>query len=256
MRRVTADLDVALAMLRQVALGRATSVVGVPGGEVVLHRDFPAAHDHNKALVSGPCRADELAAAVEQVFLGAGLEHRLVEVHAAGALPAGLPGYAADRQLVMGAVGPPARTAPPGPVEVLAVDERARVATASWRQDNPDWDEDVLRQLGERVRTLSAAADATFLAVRDEAGRVVARADVYVRDGVAQVEDVNTDLEHRGRGLASRLVLEGVRLGRRSGAGLVFLVADEDDWPQHLYRRLGFADLGALTALTATRPRS
>ncbi len=248
------DLDVALSMLRDLARGRATSVVPVPGGDVVLNRDYPKAHDHNKVLVSGPCRPQDLAAAVEEAFLAAGLEHRLVEVHDAAALPDGLPGYASELQLVMAAVAAPDRVLPAGPVEVLGVDERARVASESWRRDQPDWDDDTLAQMGERIRTIAAAADATFLAVRDDAGRVVARADVYVLGGVAQVEDVNTDEEHRGRGLASRLVLEGVRRGRAAGADLVFLVADHDDWPQHLYRRLGFADLGTLTALTATRP--
>ena len=31
---------------------------------------------------------------------------------------------------------------------------------------------------------------------------------------------------------------------RRAGAELVFLVADDEDWPKELYRKLGFDDLG------------
>ncbi len=252
---MTADLAAALSMLRDLARARATSVVPVPGGEVVLHRDFPRAYDHNKALVSARCDPVELADAVERAFVGAGLEHRLVEVHHPGALPDGLPGYAGERQLVMAATGAPDRPAPAGGVELLGLAERVRVATESWRVDQPGWDDDVLSQLGARIRTVVPVADTTFLAVRDDDGRVVARADLYLRDGMAQVEDVNTDEAQRGRGLASRLVLDGVRRARAAGAGLVFLVADVDDWPQHLYRRLGSSDLGTFGALTATRPR-
>jgi len=33
-----------------------------------------------------------------------------------------------------------------------------------------------------------------------------------------------------------------VHLARRHGAEVVFLLADADDWPQQLYRRLSFTD--------------
>ncbi|MDP9393173.1 MAG: GNAT family N-acetyltransferase, partial [Actinomycetota bacterium] len=105
-------------------------------------------------------------------------------------------------------------------------------------------------QLGERTRTLLAAVDATFLAVRGTDGHVVSRADLYLRDGVAQVEEVATEPAARGRGLASALVVEAVRRARSAGAELVFLVAEADDWPEKLYRRLGFSDVGRITSYT------
>ena len=57
-------------------------------------------------------------------------------------------------------------------------------------------------------------------------------------------EDVGTLEEHRGRGYASAVVLHAAELARRAGADFVFLVADAQDWPQHLYRRLGFEPIG------------
>jgi ribosomal protein S18 acetylase RimI-like enzyme len=72
----------------------------------------------------------------------------------------------------------------------------------------------------------------------------VAYADLYVEPPNAQIEDVGTLEEHRGRGYASAVVLHAVELARRAGANFIFLVADAQDWPQHLYRRLGFEPIG------------
>jgi predicted GNAT family acetyltransferase len=61
---------------------------------------------------------------------------------------------------------------------------------------------------------------------------------------VAQIEDVATLPAFRNRGLARAVVLEAAALARASGAELVFLVADENDWPKDLYGRLGFDQIG------------
>jgi ribosomal protein S18 acetylase RimI-like enzyme len=72
----------------------------------------------------------------------------------------------------------------------------------------------------------------------------VSYTDLYLRGGDAQVEDVGTLPEHRGRGYASAVVLAAVEEARRAGAELIFLFADAEDWPKELYRRLGFDELG------------
>lgn len=125
----------------------------------------------------------------------------------------------------------------------LDVEERAAVAEVGWQQGEPHQAAAVSRQLGERIRTVSRAAAPTFLGIRDGTGAVVARADLYLRDGVAQVEEVLTAPAHRGRGLGTRRVLAAGRRAVRAGAELVFLQADAHDWPQVLYRRLGYRDL-------------
>jgi ribosomal protein S18 acetylase RimI-like enzyme len=58
--------------------------------------------------------------------------------------------------------------------------------------------------------------------------------------------------EHRGRGYASAVVLRSVGEARARGAELVFLVADAEDWPKELYRRLGFDEIGANIKLLKT----
>jgi ribosomal protein S18 acetylase RimI-like enzyme len=75
-------------------------------------------------------------------------------------------------------------------------------------------------------------------------GEIVAWSDLYLAQGMAQVEDVATLEEHRGRGYASGVVLRAVREAEAAGADLIFLVADDEDWPKHLYERLGFEIVG------------
>ena len=75
-------------------------------------------------------------------------------------------------------------------------------------------------------------------------GEVASYADLYLRDGAAQIEDVGTLPEHRGRGYASAVILAAVEEALSAGAELVFLFADAEDWPKELYRRLGFDKLG------------
>jgi ribosomal protein S18 acetylase RimI-like enzyme len=229
---------------------RADQVVPTVGGCAVLTPTFPSAHDHNRVLVAEPCDADALASATDEVL--GGLKHRLITVGSADladALTPGLTahGYERGDDLVMAFTGTAHSR---GAVEELDLAERSRVATRAWKREQPDWDPDVCRQLGERAATATRACDATFLGARDTEGHVIARVDLYVHDGIAQVEEVMTDPAHQGRGLASLLVTEAVVRAQAAGARRVFLVADADDWPQELYRRLGFSDLGTTASFT------
>lgn len=100
-------------------------------------------------------------------------------------------------------------------------------------------------QLLDSKLHLAKRAETRFFAVRD-GGEIVAWSDLYLAQGVAQVEDVATAEEHRGKGYASAVVLRAAEEGRKAGADLVFLVADDEDWPKELYRRLGFDPLGLI----------
>jgi ribosomal protein S18 acetylase RimI-like enzyme len=82
-----------------------------------------------------------------------------------------------------------------------------------------------------------------------EDGVVVSYADLYINGREAQIEDVATLPEHRGRGHAKAVVARATEEARRSGADFVFLVADAEDWPQELYRRLGFDIVGRYVKL-------
>jgi hypothetical protein len=42
------------------------------------------------------------------------------------------------------------------------------------------------------------------------------------------------------------VVTTAVAAAREAGHELVFLLADDEDWPKHLYRKLGFEPVGYL----------
>jgi ribosomal protein S18 acetylase RimI-like enzyme len=64
--------------------------------------------------------------------------------------------------------------------------------------------------------------------------------ELYVHDGVAELDDVHTLERFRRRGIARAIVGHAVREARHVGADLVFLIADDADWPKDLYAKLGF----------------
>lgn len=252
------QLDDVEAVARIVAFQRefdrrqATTVVDVPVGLVVINRRYPASYDHNKLLLTAPEDGADVVAAAEHAQSEAGFAHRLVVVHGdctptvtARFVAAG---YKHDGLVVMRYRGPPATdhgtaatvVGDAGPTELRDFDRR------EWRAELPDAPADHIEQLAMRRTVRRLGADhVEFLAVRDGDGTVVASGDLYVdpRSGVAQLEDVKTDRSHRNRGYARAILADGARRARSLGAHILFLVA-ADDWPRHLYARVGYAEVG------------
>src|SRR5919198_97837 len=138
---------------------------------------------------------------------------------------------------------PPLETTPAGTsAEELAADARAHGRPMILVRDVP-----AAEPLVPRFQALGWRIDRHVLMAQRGAvvgGEIVAYADVYIEAPTAQIEDVGTLEEHRGHGYASAVVLYAAETARRAGADFVFLVADAHDWPQHLYRRLGFEPIG------------
>jgi ribosomal protein S18 acetylase RimI-like enzyme len=109
---------------------------------------------------------------------------------------------------------------------------------------------EVMAELFAGKELVGQRARARYFAVVVD-GQVVSYTDLYQDDADAQIEDVGTLHEHRGRGYASAVVLKAIAEARADGAEFVFLVADLEDWPKELYRRLGFDELGYFVKLVA-----
>jgi ribosomal protein S18 acetylase RimI-like enzyme len=105
----------------------------------------------------------------------------------------------------------------------------------------PDHAEFIAGQLAASRQICRRGAGAWFGAF--VAGRLVAALGlVAVERGLARYQSVETHPEHRRRGLASRLLYESSRYGRRTlGAHTVVIVADPEDQAIRLYRALGFS---------------
>ena len=158
-------------------------------------------------------------------------------------------GWRVDRHLVMAQLREPEKSADVNAVrEVPEPDlrqaRRRVLANEPWAK--PEVLDQIFRAkalIAKRVRTRF------FAAVVD--GEVVSYTDLYQDGADAQVEDVGTVPEHRGRGHATAVVLAAIAAARAEGADFVFLVADAHDWPKELYGRLGFDEIGHYTKFFA-----
>ncbi|HEY7666965.1 MAG TPA: GNAT family N-acetyltransferase [Actinomycetota bacterium] len=228
-----------------------TSRHDFPWGTAYLDAEFPLMYDANHLWIEDPAPAattDDLATEADRILGGAGLAHRKVMVAreddgAPWSMGFGERGYRISRLLTM-AVGPdPGEEVDTSAVEVVDFDDaRAAIETANAREPYATSAE-VVRQLTDYHGKLERELDCRFYVVRVD-GEVAAFCELYGLGSIAQVEDVNTLEEHRGRGFAKAVVSAAVRDARSDGAELIFLYADAHDWPQHLYGKLGFRPLG------------
>jgi ribosomal protein S18 acetylase RimI-like enzyme len=158
-------------------------------------------------------------------------------------------GWRIDRHLVMAQLREPERTADLSRVQEL--EERAlRPARRRLMEGYPWAKPEVVKQLFQAKTLIGRRVTARFFGVLVD-GEVVSYADLYVDGADAQVEDVGTVPEHRGKGYATAVILEAIEQARASGADFVFLVADAEDWPKELYGKLGFDELGHYTKFFA-----
>lgn len=247
------EMERAVAFHRDLAVRCATRTLDIPSGVAVYHDRLKRVWDLNLLwldAVPDSTSAEELAAEAEA--LQGSFEHREVIVadETAGArLNSGLAalGWSVDPILFMSAGGTPDR--PPAAHTVVEVDEPGQRAFReewlyAWRED---YGAGVVEQLLEHKRVIADAVDTRFfLAVVD--GRPASICELYVHDGVAQIEDVGTLEAYRNLGLARAVVLHALDAARAAGCDLVFLEADADDWPKELYGRLGFRPIGLIYA--------
>lgn len=127
---------------------------------------------------------------------------------------------------------------------VAEVDEAAlRAPRRAQLADEPWATPELVEQRLEAKLAVARSLEVRFFAIQVD-GEAVSWTDLYLDRRTAQVEDVATLPEHRGRGYASAVVARAVEAAERAGCDFVFLVTDADDWPQELYRRLGFDDVG------------
>ena len=97
---------------------------------------------------------------------------------------------------------------------------------------------ELARRLTETKRRVSRAVRVRNLAAIVR-GRIAAYCELRSDGRTAQIEDVNTLEQYRGRGLGRALVQHALERAHRSH-DLVYLEALADDWPKRLYGRLGF----------------
>ncbi len=221
-------------------------------GTALFNDDFPSYWDGNFLRVDGPVDATAAQLAAETDRFYERFAHRAIVVpEAAGSKMAaafGRDGWEVDRLVFM--------------VRRRRADRESDVAVEECTFDevSPLLLEANLHSHGGMTRAAAEANAAVRRAFVDTAGVrfFVARVDgvlaglceLYVHEGVAELDDVHTLERFRRRGIARAVVGRAVREARQAGADLVFLIADDADWPKELYAKLGFDPLSRFWQFT------
>lgn len=240
------ELAVIVPFVRALDERWATETIPFRYGTALFNAALPELWDWNFLRVEDPnATAETLTAEAERLHAAAGHRHRKLwfdDSETGARLEPSLRGanWTIQRLLVMAHRRAPDRE--PSETAEEVGEETLRPARAELSRRQPWGNTDAVRQVLDAKR-MKAALGARFFTVRVD-GAPASFCDLYSNGRVAQIEDVVTLPQHRGRGLASALLLHTIRVARDSGHEIVFLTTDEQDWPQELYSRLGFDSVG------------
>jgi len=219
----------------------------------LLCESLPRVYDRNFLRVEDiDANANELAALADRIFGASGMSHRKVVADSAEAGERLAPqfeslSWKAGRAVIMVHSGSVEEERVPLVAEV-AVEEMLPFWEEENRESHPE-SEELVRQLTQQNLLIQGKVDCQYFARRID-GRVVSGCQLFTRGGTAQIETVGTLPEYRNRGLASSVVRRAAWEAFSSGHDLVWLMADEDDWPKSLYAKLGFNPIGRFYGFT------
>jgi predicted GNAT family acetyltransferase len=190
--------------------------------------------------------AEALAALADEQQGQRGIEHRNVVPSDAAYADRLVPGFQAlagwevERSVYMVLRREPARdVGDADEVPRQAVEEVRRVVA----EHDPDFTQEAVEQRYLHNVGMDRVGNARWFAAPSD-GPPGASCVLYERNGIGQVETVETVPDRRGQGLASAVVMAAAKASRQAGHELTFIVADADDWPWKLYERLGFDPIG------------
>jgi ribosomal protein S18 acetylase RimI-like enzyme len=243
----TDQLERALMFMRAGLAATADTARRIDAGIVVSTPSLPAVYAVNQVRVTEALSFEELVDLADRHQAGGNYRQVAVEHQQAGpelerAFRAA--GWKIERDVVMilsGAADRPADTS----VAVDAGEDEVALIMRRWYDDDEPAPSEV-EQLVAYSRRESRTLGDRLLGARSSDGHLVAITKLRSDGRTAQIEDVYTVPEGRGRGFARALITRGVELARDGGQDLVFIVADDDDWPKLLYGRLGFRRAGHL----------
>jgi GNAT superfamily N-acetyltransferase len=217
-------------------------------GVAMLTPSLPLVWQLNAIRVDDPAADPAALVAEADALLGEFAHRKLVtQDEAVGErLTAALSrkGWNPYKLLVMVWGRPPDRPAEPGLGGEVSR-ERGAAVLAAFRREQPfGWQAEAIRQLAgmdDRFARVLSARD--FAAPVDDPG---CSCRLYSDGALAQIDEVGTVEARRGRGYARAAILAAVEVALGERCDPIFLLTDAADWPQELYRRLGFDEIGAV----------
>jgi ribosomal protein S18 acetylase RimI-like enzyme len=221
-----------------------------PHGRALLTPSLPRVYYANQFSVDlgAEISTADLVEELEPTFAAAGLAHRRASID--GDLGAALApefrrlGWKAEELLVM------LHTGSTPDVDTSVVDE------VGWDELEPVWaegmrsspeiqNEEEVRQLVAAQHRRRIAVDVRYFAARVD-GRIASYCELFSDGKTGQIESVMTQEQFRGRGLAKAIVTRALVESRSAGHDFTFLLAEAEDWPKELYRKLGFEAVGSI----------
>lgn len=245
---INEDLARAHAFAHRIDARTSTDVIPLPGGAAYLDREYLVRYMSNFLFIDDPgaVPAERWIEDADRILGGAGCRHRTVTF----ADPADVQrmamtflenGYTVDGGVLLVQRGEPERPHDLVTVEEVTFAELRPLLVTSYRRESWATDEASVQALVDYRGKLERTIGARFFMTRVH-GEPAGCCELYLDGDEAQVESVDTLAEFRNRGLASAAVLRAVAEAKAAGAVWVFLWADDDDWPQHWYARLGFRE--------------
>jgi GNAT superfamily N-acetyltransferase len=247
------ELARCLAFLRALDRRAAERTVPFHFGEAYFHSSLPRVWSRNYLVAEDnleEASAELLAAEADRILGGAGLRHRKIELHdgkIGSRLEPGFRGlgWGTECDLVMTARRAPDRGPDLSRAEEVGFDELAPIWAKGIREGPFGVNEEVVHQLVENKRVVMGAVETRFFAARVD-GSIASYCDLYSDGRTGQIEAVMTLEPYRNQGLARATVSSALAASREAGNDLTFLLAQQDDWPQELYRKLGFDEIGCI----------
>lgn len=244
-----ASLDRVLLFLRAMLERVADELVPFDAGWVARTPSLSAVWGINQVIVDQPLPFGSLLGLADAHL--AGVSYRQITFEHQNTGP-GLEtafraagGWRIDREVLMVLAATPDREADTSVVIDAGEDEMLELMWRWHREGREtavsDAELDQLVEFGRRETRL--CGDRLF-GVRSTGGQLVTITKLRSDGRTAQVEDVYTVPEARGRGFARACVSHAGALARAAGHDLVFITADDFDWPQRLYERIGFRPIG------------
>lgn len=226
--------------MRQTAERAGSDLLRIDQGWLVRTGELPAVWAVNHVHIDAEIEFAQAVELADRHLADLPYRHLVVEEGATLERQARAAGWKVEREVFMTLADPPEV---PTRSDVIEPDEEDVVALLrrwSIEESNPGPDE--LEQLDQSARRQARASSERHFGIAGADGRLVAIANLRSDGTVAQVENVYTAPEARGRGHARTLVAHAAALGARHE--LTFIIADDGDWPKDLYARLGFRPVG------------
>ena len=252
------DFVRALDMERDLLAGAAQRSEPHPLGLLLFDDARPRVWVHNQLHVTGPAGdIDDLVRTLDEHY--GGLEHRRVVVEdefEGERLADGFRdrGWEVDATVYMALREPRDRDPDASLAAEVSAEEQRAVERETLGEEPFAKDPEVREMLVDARAARQASVGGCRYIGGLVDGRHVGNTTVYIDGDIAQVEDVATLRAYRGRGVARAMVSLATDVARDTDAELIWIAADDNDWPKELYAKLGFRPMGRIFSFTRVGP--